>query len=744
MTKAKPSYKQLEHEIALLKKQLSNYEGHPQPFSDDLKTLSFESIFDIDEIQKLQDAFAEATGVASIITDPLGKPITKPSSFCHLCTDIIGKTEKGRKNCHFLKAILGNQNDKEAIYLPCLGGGLLDGGAIISVKGTPIANWLIGQVVNTDIAPPKIVQRAENIGADAKEFSTALKKVEKMSLEKFKKIADALYLFANELSNKAYQNFQLKNNITEQQNKEKLLLQAKLQAEHSEKRFKALHNASFGGIAIHDKGLILDCNQGLSDISGYPLETLIGMNGLLLIAEQSRDEVLQNVAIGYEQPYEAFGLRQNGSQYPIRIEAKMIPYKGREVRVTEFRDITLQKKIEQNLIEQADRYEILNAKLQTINTKLTRAKEKAETSEEQLKLIANNFVDGMIYQVIALDENNRKFTYVSENVKKLYDCTPEQAKQNSDLIYSKIHKEDIKKLIQKEHEALKSRSAFRTEARVVNPDGSVRWSIFISQPRIIKDLVYWDGFEINITERKKLEQDLIQAKEKAVESDMLKSAFLANMSHEIRTPMNSILGFSQLLKIPDLAAKDHEKYIDLINLGGQRLLTLIGDIVDVSKIDANQLSIKIKACNINELIDNLHHQFTITEHSPEVHIKTQKSLNNEDSIIQTDCVRLTQILSNLMENALKFTKKGDVEFGYTTTAHYLQFFVKDSGIGIDPNYHNLVFDRFRQVNDNYHNTGTGTGLGLSIVKGLVELLGGKIWIESEINKGATFYFTLPI
>ncbi|MDA3892062.1 MAG: PAS domain S-box protein [Salinivirgaceae bacterium] len=569
------------------------------------------------------------------------------------------------------------------------------------------------------------------------------------SFNKIGEVQDIIVL-SHDITSIKQSELELKKAKKETQGKEQLLLEqnkkleiAKIKAEESERRYKALHDATSGGIGIHNKGFILDCNQGLADMTGYTVRQLIGMNGLLLIAEKSRDEVMHNILSGYEKPYEVIGLRKNGEEYPLQIEGRMIPYNGEMVRVVEFRDITQQKRNEQKLIEQNEKYEILNKELINTNEKLLYAKHKAEESEEQLKLIANNFVDGMIYQVAMLDKAKRKFNYISDTVLKLYGCTPEEAKENSDLIYSKIHPDDIEGLIEKEQEALKNMSVFKTEARVINPDGSIRWSYYISQPRIINNIVCWDGIDIDITERKNLEQDLINAKNKAEESDRLKSAFLSNMSHEIRTPMNSIMGFSQLLKASNISNEEKEKYIEFINNGGNRLLTIISDIVDLSKIDARQLSLNIKPCNLNQLIENIYNQFLISDHNSEVTIKTFKGLSNSKSNINTDSTRLTQILSNLLENALKFTHEGTVEFGYIVKNKFLEFYVKDTGIGIDPKYHNLIFDRFRQVNDDFFKTGSGTGLGLSIVMGLVDLLQGKIWVESEIHNGTTFYFTLP-
>jgi len=172
------------------------------------ENITFIELFDLNELQKIQDTFAEATGVASIITDPEGVPITKPSNFCRLCNDIIRKTEKGRANCYYSDSMIGRPNPDGPIIQPCLSGGLWDAGSSISIKGKHIANWLIGQVKNKDTKEEKMMEYAREIGADEDEFREALHEVREMSLEQFQKIADALFVFAREISSKAYLNKQ--------------------------------------------------------------------------------------------------------------------------------------------------------------------------------------------------------------------------------------------------------------------------------------------------------------------------------------------------------------------------------------------------------------------------------------------------------------------------------------------------------------------------------------------------------
>ncbi|RFC55288.1 PAS domain S-box protein [Brumimicrobium aurantiacum] len=246
----------------------------------------------------------------------------------------------------------------------------------------------------------------------------------------------------------------------------------------------------------------------------------------------------------------------------------------------------------------------------------------------------------------------------------------------------------------------------------------------------------------DITDRIQLRKE-IKAKEVAEESDRLKSAFLSNMSHEIRTPLNAILGFSSLLKKKNLSEEKKDQYLEYIESGGKNLLNLISDIVDLSKLDANQLNILNETFSLNKLINHLHEKFKVINTKSSCEIIAHKGLDEAKSSIVSDENRLSQILSNLLENAIKFTEEGKIEFGYVLKGEVLEFYVKDDGIGISEEDQAFIFERFRQVEDDYTKSKPGTGLGLAISKNLTELLGGKIWIESELNKGATFRFTIP-
>ncbi|MFC2128355.1 response regulator [Bacteroidota bacterium] len=254
---------------------------------------------------------------------------------------------------------------------------------------------------------------------------------------------------------------------------------------------------------------------------------------------------------------------------------------------------------------------------------------------------------------------------------------------------------------------------------------------------------------MQIFQRKKMEQELIISKEKAEESDRLKSAFLANMSHEIRTPMNSIMGFSQLL----LNAKTEEKrneFINIITSNGDHLLRLINDIIDISQIEAGIININNANININSILDNVFDIYNIKKKiiNEEIEIILLKGLPDNNAIFKTDSERLNQILINLMDNAYKFTLKGKIELGYNLIQDkgnndYLEFFVKDTGEGIEKSNQKKIFERFMREDSSTTRLVDGIGLGLTITKSIVNLMGGEIWIKSMPGQGSTFYFTIP-
>jgi len=236
--------------------------------------------------------------------------------------------------------------------------------------------------------------------------------------------------------------------------------------------------------------------------------------------------------------------------------------------------------------------------------------------------------------------------------------------------------------------------------------------------------------------------ELLRAKERAEESDRLKTSFLHNISHEIRTPMNAIMGFSSFLDDPELTPENSKEYVQIIIKSSDQLLAIIDDIIRIASIEAGQVKIQENEININVLCKLIKEQFSPKVSEKGVTMLLRTDFSDEEAIISTDSTKLTQILTNLLGNALKFTQQGYINFGYKRKGRQLEFFVEDSGKGIPQNMQKLIFNRFSQVETADSRNLGGSGLGLSISKAYAEMLGGKIWVTSQLGKGTTFYFTI--
>ena len=244
--------------------------------------------------------------------------------------------------------------------------------------------------------------------------------------------------------------------------------------------------------------------------------------------------------------------------------------------------------------------------------------------------------------------------------------------------------------------------------------------------------------------RKEGQEELMKAKAKAEESDRLKSAFLSNMSHEFRTPMNNIIGFISLLQESDLKNEIKDEYIRIVKKNGERLLNTIYEIIDISEIESGQISVSFDDINLIEFIENLYNAFKPEVEAKGLLFKQVFHIAEEQSIIKTDKIKLYSVLTNLLRNAVKYTDNGFVELGCSVEKNSLQFYVKDSGIGIPENKQQAIFERFMQADISRSRSYEGSGLGLSISKAYIEMLGGKIWVESKKNIGSTFFFQIPV
>jgi PAS domain S-box-containing protein len=251
----------------------------------------------------------------------------------------------------------------------------------------------------------------------------------------------------------------------------------------------------------------------------------------------------------------------------------------------------------------------------------------------------------------------------------------------------------------------------------------------------------------DITLRKDAERKMHNARRKAEESDLLKSAFLANMSHEIRTPLNAIVGFSQIILDEDLSREDQERFYEYINQNSNQLISLVNDIIDLSKLQSNQLVIRESTADLNKIIEEMRVMAEMEKKNREkdhILIIPDKEITDEEYLIIVDPYRLKQVLTNLLVNAIKFTPKGYIQYGFRMKdMNTLLFFVRDTGIGIPEDKQEEVFQYFHQLENTLNRANTGTGLGLAICKRLIELMHGSIWLQSEPGKGTSFFFTIP-
>jgi PAS domain S-box-containing protein len=320
-----------------------------------------------------------------------------------------------------------------------------------------------------------------------------------------------------------------------------------------------------------------------------------------------------------------------------------------------------------------------------------------------------------------------------------------------------LHPDDFKEANKNIEDYLKNPvGQYNSKFRLRHKDGTYIWISARAEAVMNKkkEVVRMFGSHTDISESKFSELalkikniELIGAKDKAEESDQLKSAFLSNMSHEIRTPMNGILGFSELLKEPDLTGETQREYIHIIEKSGQRMLNILNDIVSISKIESGLMEVNIQETDINEQIGFIHSFFKLEIEGKGIRFLVKNSLEGKEAYIQSDSEKIYGILTNLVKNAVKFTKEGTIELGCRLRtdkeSSELEFYVKDTGIGIPKDKQKSIFERFLQADVSGKMAYQGAGLGLSISKAYVQLIDGEIWTESKEGKGSIFYFTVP-
>ena len=511
----------------------------------------------------------------------------------------------------------------------------------------------------------------------------------------------------------------------------------------SKERFKSLFYKNSSVLMLFDAetGKIYDVNNKALQFYGYSREKLCSMNVFQLNTlsdEQIKTEM--NNAIKEKKDYFIFSHRlANGEIKDVEVYTGKIMIEGKEYIYSTIHDIT-------------------------------------EETRNRIRLQKGEEIAGIGHWEFDLNSGN---VYASEGARKIYGL------QKSNLTIQEVQQFPLKKYRNKMNNALqrliKDGEPYDIEFQIeratdqknidihsvgeYNPDRNVAFGIIqdISERKSFEKKLQNKNEELQATEEElnasneelrdinqKLEeqnQELEEAKEKAEESDRLKSAFLANMSHEIRTPMNGIMGFSQVLIENDYSKKEENKFLEIIHSRSKHLLQIINDIVDISKIEANQFTIHIESFCLNDMLHELYDIYQTDKKNygkEHLQIELNEELQRDESFLVSDPKRLRQILVNLLSNALKFTDEGKISFGYTKQSDdSLTLYVQDTGIGISESNRKYIFERFRQIDDSSSRNYEGTGLGLTISTNLAKLLGGELKLESAPEKGSTFYFTIP-
>jgi PAS domain S-box-containing protein len=515
--------------------------------------------------------------------------------------------------------------------------------------------------------------------------------------------------------------------ITERKKVENENIKLYATIEENEKKFSDLFEKSGAAIFIFENGVNIDCNQAALDLfkfktkedalKTHPSEISPEFQPNGQSSEEKRKEMLKIVLKNKTHRFEWTHLKSNGEKFPAEIILITTNYKPNDITVyVEVRDVTDLKKGEKEIVK---------------------AKKKVEKSEKYLHNIINNMGDA-----VYVKDNQRKVILVNNAFFEIFEIS-------KDDIIGKLHSQnttpkELKKFDMIDKQVLSDGKESVSEERLITRDNKAI-TISTRKTRFIDDSgkKYLIGVTRDISQTRVVEKELILSKEKAEESDRLKTEFLNNMSHEIRTPMNGILGFSELLNGPDLDDNKRKNFVSIIQNSGNQLLRVIDDIIEISKLETKQVILKEDKVNLNDLLLELFSVFDPKAKESQISLHLERGLSDSNSVILLDSLKLHKVLNNLLENALKFTNEGKINFGYKLENNKLEFFVSDTGIGIPKGKNKIIFKRFSQADKELSKKVGGLGLGLSIAKENVMLLGGDINVESKMMRGSTFRFNIP-
>jgi PAS domain S-box-containing protein len=538
----------------------------------------------------------------------------------------------------------------------------------------------------------------------------------------------------------------LADDITERMNSKKLL-------EKSERKYRDIFEKAIDAVLILKDGFFVDCNEAAIKMFGLDRETLFCSGPVQLSPETQPDgansfvKAEEMVKIASEKGSKRFRWNhqnKNGNVFPTEVTLTRIN-KNEEGLTTHVVITDITESVKREVLEDV-LYNISKAAL-TINdfkefSLFIRNEMHKIIDTSNFYIAIYNEETDMINTPVFVDDIE-----VVEEFSAKKSLTGYVIKTKKPLILNKeAHQELIKNKIVEligKHAKIWVGVPLLVHGKCI---GAIVVQSYVDENAYNKNdvqLLEFVADQISTTiQRKKVENELNRALFQAQESDKLKSAFLANMSHEIRTPMNGIIGFSELCLDPNITKEKQREFANIVIKSSKRLLSIVNDILDISKIEAGAVTLNIENVNLNKLIDELEAFYKPIARENNLILSCERGLENYKSSVETDKTKLNQVLTNLLSNAFKFTDTGSVSFGYQLIENNLQFYVKDTGTGVEPDLQNKIFDRFSQGNLNLSKQHKGTGLGLAITKKIVELFKGEIWLNSSEN-GTTIFFTIP-
>jgi PAS domain S-box-containing protein len=682
----------------------------------ELSKITLTDLISIDEMQRLQDLFAESNNVASLITDPYGSPITKPTNFSRLCNDVIRKTKIGCANCFKSDSVIGRHNPSGPIVQPCLSGGLWDAGASINIGGKHVANWMIGQVRNEEIDEQNILKYADIIGADRAEFMDALNEIPVMSKDKFEKIAKTLFVFANEFSENKYNNFLLKQEIRKREKVAKLL-------QESEEKYRILFNNSPDSYFLYSEGQIIDCNEAAERMMRCDKSKIIGLTPADLspryqpdgcISQEKANLMIQLAYKNGNHTFEWVHRRFDNTEIFVEISMADIAVDHKPTLFATWRDITERKKNESALQE----------------------------SERSKSVLLSN-LPGMAYR--CLYDRDWTMLFVSDQCYELTGYHKEQLLGNKAISFNELivpkHQDFVWEMWM---DGVNNHKSVRLEYQIITAKNEIKWvweqglPVYDSKGNIEA----LEGFIVEISNRKRVEAEIERKNIELSRVNAEKDKFFSIIAHDLRSPFNSFLGLTQILSEEhnNLSSEEISNFIESMKNSATNLYSLLENLLEWATIKRGHIPFSPELLNTQTIIRKGVQPLLEVANAKQISI----IIDPINIPIIADEHMTTSIIRNLVSNALKFTPKGGkITISACKKMKNTEIQIADTGIGMNQKTKNSLFKIDQQIKRKGTDGEPSSGLGLILCKEFIEYHRGKIMVKSYEGIGTTFYLSIP-